>query len=75
MARPTTKEPATPGAAKLHAFLLKKFGSVAAGAREAKLPDLTVRRYIYDPPKRPMLCVVTALEAIGAERSWLVRGA
>lgn len=75
MSRPTTLKPATAGGAKFHAFLIKKFGSVSAGARAAGIPDLTVRRYIYDPPKRPMLAVVTALEAIGAERAWLVQPA
>lgn len=71
MTRPTTREPATPGAAKLRALLIKKFGSVSAGARAAGLPDLTVSRYIYDPPKHPMHHVVTAFVAIGAEPSWL----
>lgn len=72
MPRPTTLKPANPGAGQLHAFLVKKFGSVSAGARAAGLPELTVRRYIYDPPKRPAFCVVTSLEKIGVKRDWIV---
>lgn len=70
--RPTTKKPATTGGLKLQAFVLRKFGSLRAAAEAAGLPVLTLRRYVYDPPKRPMLAVVTALEAIGAKRGWLV---
>ena len=74
MAKTKTKkrEPATPGASLFYAFLIETFGSVAAGARKANLPEKTVTRYVFEPPKRPALSVVIALESIGAQRAWLV---
>ena len=67
----TTLTPTESGQ-KVLSYCMEKSGSIAQAARDANVPEATLRRRIfYAPPGKLALTTVLRLERYGLQRGWL----